>query len=241
MTKKDKTLNNNTDNTPDNNTSAWWNFLKCPCSHTGSTRSSVETRQMLLEAAFMEIHRVGYQAASLQNILKDTGLTKGALYHHFPNKKKLGHAVLEEIIREILIAEWVTPLQCIENPIDTLIKTIEDAGEKLTQADIELGCPLNNLAQEMSPIDPVFREKISTIYTEWREAIEQALERGKANNTVKKEVNSYQTAIVFTATLEGCIGMAKNAQSMELLMHCGQGLVTMLNTLRPPVKEENNE
>ncbi len=230
MTKKD-------DNTKD--TTAWWHFFKCPHCNTGSASASEETRQMLLQAAFMEIHRMGYQAASLQNILKNTGLTKGALYHHFPNKKSLGHAVLDEIIREILIAEWVTPLQDTTNPIDALTKTIKDVGEKLTQEDVELGCPLNNLAQEMSPIDPVFREKISTIYTEWREAIEQVLEQGKTNNTVKKEVNSQQIAIVFTATLEGCMGMAKNAQSMELLLRCGQGLITLLDTLRPNDQQEN--
>ncbi|HHL18258.1 MAG TPA: TetR/AcrR family transcriptional regulator [Thiothrix sp.] len=194
---------------------------------------------MLLQAAFMEIHRMGYQAASLQNILKNTGLTKGALYHHFPNKKSLGYAVLDEIIRGILITEWVDPLQGTKNPIDALIKTIKDVSKKLTQEDIELGCPLNNLAQEMSPIDPVFCEKISTIYTEWREAIEQALEQGKTNNTVKKDVHSQQVAIVFTATLEGCMGMAKNAQSMELLLHCGQGLITLLDTLRPNTQQEN--
>ena len=91
----------------------------------------------------------------------------------------------------------------------------------------------------MSPIDPVFCEKISTIYTEWREAIEQALEQGKTNNTVKKDVHSQQVAIVFTATLEGCMGMAKNAQSMELLLHCGQGLITLLDTLRPNTQQEN--
>jgi len=223
----------------DNNSTAWWHFLKCPRCDTGSTSTSEDTRQMLLQAAFMEIHRTGYQAASLQNILKNTGLTKGALYHHFPNKKSLGHAVLDEIIREILIAEWVTPLQGTTNPIDALTKTIKDVSEKLTQEDVELGCPLNNLAQEMSPIDPIFREKISTIYTEWREAIEQVLEQGKTNNTIKKDVNSRQIAIVFTATLEGCMGMAKNAQSMELLLDCGQGLITMLDTLRPHVKQEN--
>jgi AcrR family transcriptional regulator len=194
---------------------------------------------MLLQAAFMEIHRMGYQAASLKNILKNTGLTKGALYHHFPNKKSLGYAVLDEIIREMLVAEWIAPLQDVQNPIDALTKTIEDVSQKLTQEDIELGCPLNNLAQEMSPIDPLFREKIETLYSEWREAIEQALEQGKANHTVKNTVNSHQTAIVFTATLAGCIGMAKNAQSMDLLMQCGHGLVTMLATLRPQEKKGN--
>lgn len=228
-----ETTNKNT------NKMAWSHFFKCSRCENGTTSASEETRQMLLQAAFMEIHRMGYQAASLQNILKNTGLTKGALYHHFPNKKSLGYAVLDEIIRDILIAEWVTPLQNIDNPIDALITTIKNVAGKLTEEDVELGCPLNNLAQEMSPIDPIFRKKIATIYTEWREAVEQALEQGKTNHTVKHSVNSHQIAIVFTATLEGCMGMAKNAQSMELLMQCGQGLITLLETLRPSADQDD--
>lgn len=46
--------------------------------------------------------RHGFQAASLNNILAKTGLTKGALYHHFPDKDRLGYAVIEEVIRDSL-------------------------------------------------------------------------------------------------------------------------------------------
>ena len=60
------------------------------------------TRDRILDAAFQEIHKYGFQAASLSNILDRTGLTKGALYHHFPDKDRLGHAVIEEVIREAL-------------------------------------------------------------------------------------------------------------------------------------------
>ncbi|WP_240754797.1 TetR/AcrR family transcriptional regulator [Parasulfuritortus cantonensis] len=42
-----------------------------------STRQPDLTRQRILEAGFQEIHRHGYQAASVASILADTGLTKG--------------------------------------------------------------------------------------------------------------------------------------------------------------------
>ena len=58
------------------------------------------TRQEILESAFQEIHRNGFQAASLTSILERTGVTKGALYHHFPNKQALGYAVLEEVVKD---------------------------------------------------------------------------------------------------------------------------------------------
>ena len=58
-----------------------------------------KTRKALLGAAFNEIYHRGYQAASIDEILKNAGVTKGALYHHFESKKALGLAVIDEVLR----------------------------------------------------------------------------------------------------------------------------------------------
>ncbi len=96
-----------------------------------------------------------------------------------------------------------------------------------------MGCPLNNLAQEMFPIDEGFRERISAVYGAWQEALENACERGKAAGNFGKDVDSKQTALLFVATLEGCLGFAKSKQNLNTLMNCGQGLIDQLESLRP--------
>ena len=58
-----------------------------------------QARDKILNAAYGEIHRSGFQAASIANILADTKLTKGALYHYFPAKRVLGLAVIDEVIQ----------------------------------------------------------------------------------------------------------------------------------------------
>ena len=69
------------------------------------------TRKSLLRAAFQEIYESGFQAASLDKILSKAGVTKGALYHHFSSKQKLGYAVVDELIREGILERWVRPPQ----------------------------------------------------------------------------------------------------------------------------------
>ena len=64
-------------------------------------RDPERTRQHLLQAAFQEMYRSGYQSADLDAILGKAGVTKGALYHHFENKEALGYAVIEEVITAI--------------------------------------------------------------------------------------------------------------------------------------------
>jgi hypothetical protein len=70
------------------------------------------------------------------------------------------------------------------------------------------------------------------IYDLWRDELETALERGKIAGNVRKDTNSRRLAILFVATLEGCIGLSKSSQSLEVLMECGQGLIEQLDIFR---------
>ncbi len=193
---------------------------------------AASSRAVILYAAYLEIHETGFQAASLSKILKNTGLTKGALYHHFPSKLDLGYAVLDEMVKPQLQEHWCEPLRQHENPIGTLIAILTESQALITHRDIELGCPLNNLAQEMSSVDEGFRIRIDAIFVMWREAIASALEKGKINQTVQEDVDTEALAIMLVATLEGCIGAAKSAQSKDVLSKCGTSLVMILNNLR---------
>lgn len=213
---------------------SWWKLWSsmCPCSADADTKSSA-TREKILLAAFDEIYHRGFQAASLNNILKNTGTTKGALYHHFKNKMELGYAVVDEFIYKSIEDNWAQPLRETDDPIQTIQEILINTSKIMTEDDIRLGCPLNNLAQEMSPIDEGFRKRISDVYSTWQEAIEKACERGKLAGNFKKSVDSKQASLLFVASLEGCLGYAKSLQNKDALMSCGQGLIEQLESLRP--------
>ena len=213
----------------------WWRIWSCEQCRGDDTDvdKSTETRSKILMAAFDEIYHRGFQAASLSNILKKTDATKGALYHHFNNKMDLGYAVVDEVIYTTLKANWIDPLSDTDTPIETIQQILLESGKRMTEEDVRLGCPLNNLAQEMSPIDEGFRNRISAVYTEWQSAIEKAVEKGKKARNVRQEADAEQLGVLFVATLEGCLGLAKSTQSLETLMSCGSGLVEQLELLKP--------
>src|SRR6202034_1540363 len=90
-------------------------------------RNPERTRQRLLQAAFREVYRYGFQSAGIDTILAATNVTKGALYYHFESKEALGHAIIEEIIAEITRDRWMRPLEQSKdkNPIDALIAIVK--------------------------------------------------------------------------------------------------------------------
>jgi AcrR family transcriptional regulator len=85
------------------------------------------------------------------------GVAKGPLYYQFDNKKALGYGVVDEIVASLTREKWVRPLQNAKNPIDTLIRIVQSTS--LKPEDLQRGCPLNNLSQEISPLDAGFRER----------------------------------------------------------------------------------
>lgn len=61
-------------------------------------------KEAVLESAARQFARHGYQGAQLEEIVRLAGVTTGAVYHHFRNKKDLFKAVAVRMEQEILSA-----------------------------------------------------------------------------------------------------------------------------------------
>ncbi len=191
-----------------------------------------DTRSVLLAAAYREIHQQGFQSASLSRILAHTGVTKGALYHHFPNKLELGYAVVEEVIARRIQLSFIEPLYHFDHPIDGMIKLIEQAGEAFSLTDIELGCPLTVLAQEMAPIDEGFRQRLTRIYDEWHQSLAEVMRNASEQGLIKADIDPEVLAATIAAAMEGSLNAAKVSQDLNKLQQVGCGLIHFLQLIK---------
>ena len=201
------------------------------------TRAPEATRERIVAAAFEEIHRHGYQGTGLDTILANAGVTKGALYHHFADKADLAHAVIDEVIRGLTLERWTGPLASYEGDPISGIRLVLDVVEAefcdpAFAGMVELGCPLNNLAQEMSPLDERFRRRVVVVFETWIEAFAQALERGRGESTVRRDVDTRKVATFVVSSIEGTFGLAKTMKSSLLLRENFEVLREFLETLR---------
>lgn len=190
------------------------------------------TRARLLQAAFAEIHRNGYQAASLTDILAVAGLTKGALYHHFADKQALGLAVLDEVIGAYIMHNFVTPLANAAAPVDALLRILNEIGSAACDASIALGCPFNNLMQEMSGVEPAFQARLAHWLGVWQSAFVDALRRARDIGEIRADVDCDAAALFIIAGMEGCMSLAKNHQSAATLRQCGGQLISYIHMLK---------
>ena len=198
------------------------------------TKAPEATRRKLLEAAFAEFYANGFQAGSLNDIVAAAGATKGALFHHFASKQDLGYAVLDEIIGPLLLHRWLDPLADSDDPLTAIQRTFRRyVTEDCQSGDWQLGCPLNNLAQEMSPLDDGFHGRIDRLYGLWRERYTAALARGQQAGTVSRGVEPQDVAAIIVAAQMGIWGTGKGARSQTAMHQATDGLCAYLDALRP--------
>jgi AcrR family transcriptional regulator len=191
------------------------------------------TRRKLLEAAFGEVFRRGFQATSLADIVDAAGSTKGALFHHFDGKQGLGYAIVDEVLAPILHERWLAPLADADDPIPVLQASFRrHIGEDVTSGHCAYGCPMNNLAQEMSPLDEGFRTRLGAMYATWRQTVAAALDRGQRAGRVRGDVDTRAAATLIVLSQMGIWGTGKHSQDPQLMTDAGEALCAYLDTLR---------
>ncbi len=203
-----------------------------PKRKTPRLRNPERTRQRLLQAAFREVYRYGFQSAGIDTILAATDVTKGALYYHFESKEALGYAIIEEIVATFPRDRWLLPLQRSKDkdPINALIGIVQAIPAR--PSDLKAGCPLVNLAQEMSQLDGQFRKRLERIFHAWQEGIAMALRRGQHQGTVRRDLVPEETASFLIAMVEGYEVLAKNAQDAKVWNMGIRNIVSWLSSLR---------
>jgi TetR/AcrR family transcriptional repressor of nem operon len=201
-------------------------------------RNPERTRERLLQAAFREVYRYGFQSAGIDTILAATNVTKGALYYHFENKGALGYAIVEEIIAKLTHDRWLLPLQrsTDKDPIDALIGIVQAI--PVRPRDVKGGCPLVNLTQEMSQLDEQFRKRLERIFRAWQEGIAMALRRGQSHGRVRRDLVPEEAASFLIAMVEGYQVLAKNSQDVRVWNVGIKNIEGWLKSLRPPANHK---
>jgi AcrR family transcriptional regulator len=196
-------------------------------------RDAPATRRQLLQAGQLEVYLHGFQAAHLDNILRRAGVSKGAFFHHFPSKTEFGYALVDDVLAEMIAAQWITPLLVSPSPdvLETIAVEFERGVDVLRAQRPILGCPLNNLAQEMNPLDNEFRRRTTAVFDMWQASFQKALERAQACGAVRASVDAGDAAYALVAQIEGTLSLARNSQDPDTLNIGARSLRRYLESL----------
>jgi len=162
----------------------------------------ISTREKIINSAYKLFYERGFNGTSIDDILKDAGLNKGSLYHIFKSKKEVLLAVIEEKIAYNLEQKY-KDIATAEQPL----KYLEEKLLTTDSFDFKHGCALNNLVQEMSPVDEDVAKALLKVYNDLEHYYFLALRDEDMSDKEKRSL-----AKMMVATVEGAIMAAKAAQ-----------------------------
>ena len=113
-------------------------------------------RNLVLDAAAALFQARGYHATGTREILKATGLSSGALHHHFPTKESLALAVISDRVAPTVRETWIDPIREARSVKAAVLKVFVAIIRGIDRRGAVFGCPLNNLAMELSFSHPSF-------------------------------------------------------------------------------------
>lgn len=180
------------------------------------TRDPEKTRSHILNAAFLEIYRRGFNGVGVRELAAKAGVTIGAFFHYFPTKNHVAYAIIDEIIHTGIMDRWINPLSAYKNPLQGILKCFKNTFENWPDELVALGCPLNNLTQELSASDASIKAKTHAVLTEWIAKTREHLQRAKDNGYLRKDVNVQQLAEFIVTFQEGTFAMGKALNNRQI-------------------------
>lgn len=179
----------------------------------GEAPAAPSTRDRLLRTAARLFHEQGYHATGVATILREAGAHSGSLYHHFASKEELLAEVLRwyrRNLRPILIE----PVEAAEaDPLERVFRLLASYRGLLERTGCVLGCPIGNLALEVSSDHPALRPDLDENFEGWREAVRGWLEA--AGDRLPGDTDLDALALFVLTTMEGGIMLARARGSLE--------------------------
>jgi AcrR family transcriptional regulator len=166
-----------------------------------------DTRTRLLETAARLFHEQGYEATGIATILRESGVNSGSLYHFFRSKEDLLRGTLEwrlEMLRPIVTdpAEAAT-----DDPVERVFALLAGYRRMLEATGCTMGCPIGNLALELSDSHPHIRALLHRNFENWLDVVGGWLQ--DAGDRLPADLDRRELARFVLTTMEGGIMQAR--------------------------------
>jgi TetR/AcrR family transcriptional repressor of nem operon len=146
---------------------------------------------------------------------------KGNFYYHFKSKEELCYAIIDRLVRGFL-ERTLEPAFADPNPdpIAQINGFLDRVLENVRQRNCVGGCPIGNLASELSDVHEGFRQRLAEIFGQWRATLARSLRQGQASGQLSTDCNPEGAAHFLVASLEGAILMSKVTKDITVMEQC---------------------
>jgi AcrR family transcriptional regulator len=191
---------------------------------------SISNRDYVIQVGADLFLKSGFACTSMDDVVKQSKVSKSNIYYHFKSKDELALAVLEyhiaalqRLLYEQSGEQEVTLLQRIERYTDLLI-------QELVERDCAGGCPLISLMVEAGKTNESVRARLDQFFQQQIQQITLLLDMGQHSGEIRGDLPARALAALITSWVEGMLMLASIQRSVSSLREERDALLHMFQT-----------
>jgi TetR/AcrR family transcriptional repressor of nem operon len=180
------------------------------------------TRDHLIDVGLELMHRRGYNATGVAEILKEANVPKGSFYHHFESKEDFAAAALEKYVKrermhatKVLSDPTFSPLKRLRRYFSDLVKTYGQSGSVP-------GCMLGRFSLDMASESAQLRKRVSASFEGWQRTIAAAIRQAVAQKELPPGLDPVSVAGFLLNSWQGALVRSQAEESdaaLKTFMH----------------------
>lgn len=186
----------------------------------------MDTKSLIIDIAASLFQQKGYLGVGLNEILKACNISKGALYHHFPNGKEelliaCLHSMDEAITTDIvdIFRQYPTTGEATKAMIEVLVADFDHEGT-IT------GHTFSSIVSEMASLSEPVRNACSDLYTKI-----QGIYFNKLVADGFSKESAHSISLMMTASIEGGMLLCLTQKTSDPLKVISQVLPNLLKEI----------
>ena len=145
----------------------------------------------------------GYYNTSIDDILKELSLSKGAFYYHFRSKEDYFIGIVQNLLVQKIYSSLVQPIEGKEDPSTVTPQCCENSLETAEHNELDRGFVLSNFMSEFKGRNPEIMEFFKDILKVWEVNLISSLQKGKSDGYVDRHVDSDAVATYLISSYIG--------------------------------------
>jgi AcrR family transcriptional regulator len=172
-----------------------------------------DVRDRIIEVAADLFLKQGYGATGIAQILEAAEVLRGSLYYYFPTKEDLLIATLEWR-KKMMWPEVVQPVfDRIDDPIERLFGILNGYRQLLLMCEFQVGCPIGNLALELTETHSRVRQLLAENFDNWKNAVCGCIE--EARTRFPDDARPDDLAHFVLTVMEGAVMLARTYRTID--------------------------
>ena len=181
------------------------------------------TKDRLLDIAERHILQNGFAATSIDDLIKEAGITKGGFFYHFDGKNALAYALMQRYReRDALLFSglFTRAEELTDDPLQQMLVFVKLLAEKMADLEgLHPGCLVASFTYESHQVNEEVRKITADSVMDWRSLFREQLDKIQTRYTANSDTSSNDLADMLSTIIEGGIIVSRALNDPSILVN----------------------